>query len=64
MDNAVVLTVLHLVGDPIAAYLEEHGIHAVVRADDCGGLDPLAFGQGVEVRVAAELSAHSGYSVR
>ena len=57
MDNAVVLTtVLHrILGDPIAAYLEEHGIRAVVRSDDCGGLDPaLAFTRGVEVRVAEE----------
>ena len=57
MDNAVVLTtVLHrILGDPIAAYLKEHGIRAIVRSDDCGGLDPaLAFTHGVEVRVAEE----------
>jgi len=57
MDNAVVLTtVLHrMLGDPIAAYLEEHGIRALVRSDDCGGLDPaLAFTRGVEIHVAEE----------
>ncbi len=57
MDNSVVLTtvLLRTLGEPIAAYLAEHGIRAFVRSDDCGGLDPaLAFSRGVEVRVASE----------
>ena len=55
VENPVVLTsvLLRTLGEPIAMYLEEHGITAIVRSDDCGGLDPaLAFSRGVEIHVA------------
>ncbi|MCO4773037.1 MAG: DUF2007 domain-containing protein [Deltaproteobacteria bacterium] len=40
---------------PIQQYLEAHGIHCTIDADDVNGLDPaLAFVQGVGVQVGAD----------
>lgn len=38
--------------EPIAELLQDHGIHAWVKSDDCGGVDPaLNFVNGTHVMV-------------
>ena len=53
--RTVAIVPVRSLGEPLVSFLRDSGVHAEIRSDDCGGVDPaLAFTRGVEVRVADE----------